>query len=325
MKLVSVKEKLQQEDIKPPEPIVSGLLFRKSLAVVGAPDDSYKTNWALQLAISLAAGIPCYTYSCKKGVVVYLILEGGEDYILERLEEKIAAMELNRDEVLGRIYTSDCSQLPLDDKDVAKDIEETLLAKDPKPDIVIFDPITYALNEDVRFSPKKAELCRNLIWIAEQINGVAMPIIHCRKGTQDNADMDDLLGTSIIADAAATRIKLYRQDGQVNLYAKTRYAERPDKVSLIWRHPLLVVSETTLAPREEAKRAIVQLLLSDPMKEYALGELTRIIAERTEHNEKTVRQALGNLELEGKLAIYRMPKSALKKVKLVDEEEIYAS
>ncbi len=325
LELVSVKERLEKGDIVPPEPIVSGLLFRKSLAVMGAPEDSFKTHWALQLAISLAAGIPCYSYSCKKGTVVYLILEGGEAYILERLEEKIAAMGLDRKEVMERIYTSDCSQLPLDDKYVAQEIERELLAKSPKPDVVIFDPITYALDEDVRFSPKKAKLCRNLLWIAEQINGVTLPIIHCRKDAKDNNNLDDFLGTSIVADAAATRIKLYRKDNMVNMYAKTRYAERPDKTSLVWKHPVLVPIQSTLRPREEAKRAIIQLLKNNRDKKYTIGELTGTIAKETDHNEKTVRHALGNLHLEGKITIAPLPKSAIKMVKLVAEDEVYAS
>lgn len=325
IELISVQERLEQGGITPPEPIVSGLIFRNSLAVLGAPDDSFKTHWALQLAISLAAGIPFYSYSCKRNTIVYFVLEGGEDYIFERLEEKIAALELNRKEVMSRIYTHDCSQLSLDDAEVVKEIEKTILEKSPKPDVVIFDPITYALNEDVRFSPEKAKLCRSLLWIAKQINGAALTVLHCRKGTQDNDNMDDFLGTSIIAAAAATRMKLYRKGNLVNMYAKTRYTERPDKISLVWKNPLLVATESTLGPREECKRAVIQLLQSDHGKEYSIGGLTKAIAEKTGHNEKTVRQAIDNLKLEDKVVVSRVPKSAMKKVKLLDNSEIYAS
>ena len=72
--------------ISPQEPLVGDLLFRKTIAALGAAEDSFKTNFTLQLAICLALGIPCYSYSCKKSQVAYLILEGGEDYIMERLE-----------------------------------------------------------------------------------------------------------------------------------------------------------------------------------------------------------------------------------------------
>ncbi|MFC2068306.1 AAA family ATPase [Chloroflexota bacterium] len=291
---------------------------------IGAPDDSFKTNWALQLSISLAAGDPCYTYSCKKSEVVYLILEGGTDYIHERLEEKIDVMGLDKNEVMSRIYTSDCSQLQLDNEEVVKQIEKTLLDKNPKPDIVIFDPITYALNEDVRFSPQKSKLCRNLLRIATQINGVVLIVIHCRKDTQDNNSMDDFLGASIIADAVATRIKLYRKgESKLHMYTKTRYAERPEQVSLLWKYPLLKVIPEILKPREEAKKAILEFLQSDKKNDYKVSELMGIIAQKIGHNEKTVRVVLDNLHLEGKINISRLPKSAIKIVKLVDTKVMY--
>ena len=324
LKLISVKERLEKDDTKPPEPIVSGLLFRKSMAVLGAPDDSFKTHFTLQLAISLTLGIPCYSYSCKSGIVVYLIIEGGEDYILERLEEKISALGLDRDKVMGRIYIMDCSNLQLDDKKVADDISGMLLALKPKPDVIIFDPITYALNEDVRFSPQKVKLCRNLIGIASELDSVVLPVVHCRKDTQDNENMDDFLGTSIVAAAAATRIKLFRKDNLVNMYAKTRYAERPEKMSLAWNPPLLTVAEEILKPKVEARRFIMSAL-GNSTNEIKLGDLLNQASSETGHNPKTVRAALDNLAVEGKVKVDRLPKSAIKIVRLVPKGKIYAS
>jgi hypothetical protein len=300
------------------------------MAVVGAPEDSFKTNWAVQLAIALAIGIPCYSYSCKKAIVLYLVMEGGEDYLLERFEEKIAAMGVNREVVLDRIYIKDFSLKPMDDSAIAEDLKIALCAMEPTPDVVILDPITYALNEDVRFSPQKAELCRNLIEIANLINGVTIPIIHCRKSTKNNDSMDDFLGSSIIADAAATRIKLFREGNLLTVYAKTRYAERPDSVNLNWKHPLLHVAPTALNPREEAKKVVVDLLKGNPSQESRLGDLITKGTEITKHNPKTVRAAIDNLAFEGKVKVYNLPKSAIKMVKLIPEapiaqETLYAS
>lgn len=59
--------------------------------------------------------------------------------------------------------------------------------------------------------------------------------------------------------------------------------------------------------------------------DFKLSELAKIVATKTNHNFKTVRAALANLELEGKITISRLPKSATKIVKLVDDEIIYAS
>lgn len=327
IKLTTVKERIDQGCIEPPEAVVSELLFRNSMAVLGAPEDSFKTHWALQLAISLAAGISFFTHSVKKANVVYLILEGGEGYILERLEEKVDALSLDRDEVLGKIHISDCSSIRLDDKETAAALAVTLINLDPTPDVVIFDPITYALNEDVRFSPEKSKLCRNLIGIAKRINGIMLPVIHCRKNTKDDDSMEDFLGTSIIAAAAATRIKLFRNGDIVNMYAKTRYAEKPDVTRLLWKSPLLKVTPEILKPREEARRAVLQTLMGNPEVELKLNDIINSVSQVTKHNPKTIRAALRNLEVEEKVKINNLPKSAVKVVSLVGEREevVYAS
>jgi hypothetical protein len=239
---------------------------------------------------------------------------------LERFEQKIEALGLNRDEVLQRIYTMDCSALQLDDEATATRLEDTLLRLDPKPDVIILDPITYALNEDVRYSPNKTKLIRNMNRMLKNMNGVVLLIVHTRKGARDNADMDDFLGSGQIARAAATRIKLYRGiDDRVNMYVKTRHSDRQDKVALKWRHPLLEIEQVTLRPREEARVAVLQALENAPynLRAAVLGDLVRQVANSSRHNEKTVRAAITNLEVEGKITVERVENSASKVVKLV--------
>jgi RecA-family ATPase len=268
-----MKERLAHGDLSLPEPVVGGLLIRKSLAVIGAPDDSFKTNWATQLAISLIKGIPSYSFNCKPSVVAYMVLEGVTDYIYERIDDKIDAMGLNRDEIIDKLYVVDCSKQPLDEEAVSADIENSLNNLDPKPDVVIFDPITYAINEDVRFSPKKAALCKNLIRIAESLNGVVLAVIHCRKGTQNNISTDDFIGSSIVADMAATRIKLFREENNVTMFIKTRYAERPDAIKLTWAKPLLNVAHNVLSERAECNISTIEFLTAKSDKTFILGDL----------------------------------------------------
>jgi len=326
IEFMSFNERLDKGDVKPPEAIVSGLLFRNSIAVMGAPEDSFKTHFALQLAISLAAGIPCFSFSCRKSSVVYLILEGGQDYIFERLEQKMDAMKVSREEVGERLYPIDFAAVRLDEDGNVQKLEGILEAIEPTPDVVILDPITYALDEDDRYSLKKAKLCRNLLRIANTINGLVFPIIHCRKSAEDNNNMDDFLGSGIWARAAATRIKLYRTDEtQVKTHFKTRYAERPEDLSLAWHYPLLHVLPEQLKPRKECKVKILAFLEGSQGKQLLLAQLVQQVIEETGHNEKTVRAAIGNLEFEGKLSIEKLPKSAAKIVKLVAQDTVHAS
>jgi RecA-family ATPase len=317
----TVAEKLALGDIAIPEPVICGLLYRKSLAVLGAPDDSFKTQFAVQLAVCLTQGIPCYSFGTKPSYVAYIVLEAGESYILERIEEKIAALGLDRENVLKKIYIADYSQKQLDDENVAAEIERDLISLNPRPDVVIFDPITYALKEDSRFSPEKTKLCKNLLKIANGLNGVCLAVIHCRKSAQNNDSMDDFLGTSIVADMAATRIKLFREGDQVTVHVKTRYAERPDQTFLRWSYPLLKVEDTILSVRQESKILVADFLSGKENKSEILGELVNKVAEQKKRNVKTIRVAINELEFEGKVTIERIPGKAAKMVKLVEPRQ----
>ena len=231
-------------------------------------------------------------------------------------------MGVDREEALRGIYTMNCSQLQLDDQDTIRKLGDTLCNLSPKPNVVIFDPITYALDEDVRYSPDKTRLIRNANRIVQELDdGVVLLVVHTRKGARDNADMDDSLGSGQIARAAATRIKLYRDDSdRVSMYAKTRHAERPDRISLVWRHPLLLIEPTVLRPREECKVAAIQALENAPydLRAMVLGDLAIQVSRSARHNPKTVRSAVTDLVVEAKVEILRVPGSAAKVVRLVD-------
>ena len=325
MELKTIEEHLKGHTPKRPEPIVAGLLFRKTMAVLGAPDDSFKTNWAIQLAVSVAAGIPFLSYSCRKSRVVYVVLEGGQDYILERFEEKVDAMGVDKNEVMKNVYVMDCTGCQLDDENELKEVENAIDKVSPSPDLVILDPITYALNEDVRFSPKKTELSRKMLGNTELWDNVTLLVVHCRKDAQDNDSTDDFLGSGVLSRAAATRIKLFRFDEtKVNMYSKTRHAERPDELQLQMHYPLLIVGGHDLSPRNESVRLVLESL-KERSGEIGLSELVEEIHKRKKYNGKTVRAAIDNLQLEGKVQVERLPKSAKKVVRLAAPEVVQAS
>ena len=74
-----------------------------------------------------------------------------------------------------------------------------------------------------------------------------------RKDAQDNDNMDDFLGSGVVAHAAATRIKLYRNENKLNMHVKVRHAERPDKTSLVWKYPLLEVASGDLNAKRRSQ------------------------------------------------------------------------
>ena len=317
LELLSVKESLEQDNFIVPEPIVSGWIFRDTLVVLGAPENSFKTTLSIQLSICLAAGIPFFNFQCKSCIVVYLVLEGGKGYMLERIEEMVNAMGLDNNLVLSRIYIEEFSSSQLNDEAFVRNTGAALMKLDQKPDFIVFDPVTYALSEDVRYSPTMTMLAGNMIQLAKSINGVSMVILHCRKGATDDDNMDDLLGSSVLADAAATRIKLYRKGDDLHVFSKTRYAETPETINLCFRHPILTIAPEQLKPREESRRVVLKILEQCQDQKKHLAELVEEAKQKTSHNPKTIRAAIEDLETKGTLQLCKIPHSALKYAKLV--------
>jgi len=312
--LPSTKEMIEKGTI-PAKP-VGFYMFRKSVTYVGAPEDSFKTQWAIQLAISLALGKPCYGCSCKKCIVLYVVLEGGKDYILERIEDKIEAMDVDRDEVLSNLFVVDLTSRSLKKEDDVSKLKEEMLRI--PADVIFLDPISTFLAEDERFSPLRTIFTNNLIEVAQTLDAAIVLIAHCRKATHDNNNMDEIAGHSVLKNASATRIKLFRHKDNtdlVSVYEKTRYAERPDKIILRWRPPLLEMSPEELKPRQEIEVAILKYLNENG--EQPLTKFTTIIAKNTEHNAKTVRAVISNLEMDGKITLEPVPKSSKKIVKKI--------
>jgi len=304
-----------EKGIAPAKPLGFNI-FRKSITYVGAPEDSFKTQWAVQLAISLTLGKPCYGYSCKKCIVLYAVLEGAKDYILERIEEKVEAMGVDRDEVLSNLFVVDLTNKSLSNKDDVLELKERMLQT--PADVIFLDPISALLAEDERFSSLRTIFATNLLEVAETIDGAIVLIAHCRKGTHNNNDMDEIAGHSVMKNLSATRIKFFRHKDRkdwLSIYQKTRYAERPEKIELRWKAPLLEMRLGVLKPREIIRKEILKYLAENG--EQILSEFTFKIAEKIKHNSKTVRIVLDNLEIEGEIRIDKVPHSAKKIVKRI--------
>jgi RecA-family ATPase len=309
----TIRERLE-EGIKLPGHIVSGLIVRKYLTVFGGEEDTFKSTMMCQLAVCVAGGIPWLGFSCEKGKVAYLVMEGTDDYIIERMVNIAATLGVPQDVVGDEIRVINFSQKPLDKKDETDKLHELL--KIDKPDVAICDPVTYMISKDIRYSPTVNSLSDNLQAIAKDLNLAIIVVMHTKKGTRDTESMDDIVGSSMLKDKAASRIKVFRlgdtQQNQLHFYAKTRLSERPDMLNLVFTDPAIEVVETQLRPRQQAKRDVLASL--NQSHPQVLGELVSSIKSG---NPKTVRAAINDLEVEKKLSVTRVPGSATKMVELL--------
>lgn len=66
-------------------PIIDGILFEKTYALITAPKDSYKSWLAAYIAACVALGKPCFGRAVKQGKVVYVYGEGAMKKRLKRI------------------------------------------------------------------------------------------------------------------------------------------------------------------------------------------------------------------------------------------------
>lgn len=313
LSIPTMDERLKQGTRLPEQLMSNALVVRREITILSGLEDSFKTTIACQAAVCLAAGIPCLGFSCQQcNTVVYLVIEGTDDYILERMENMAHALGVPLDVISKRIRVSPYYLRPLGEPEVLNELIGTLA--DIRPDVIICDPVTYSLTGDLRYSPVMQALGKNLAAVARRFNAAVVGVMHTRKGTQDNDNMDDIMGSSVLADIAACRIKVYRSGDTLNLYAHTRYGPRPDPVKLIYTNPLFVVSDEIRKPRDKARLGVIQELRDRSPR--VLGELVRQVTIGTNANEKTVRAAISDLEVELKVFVIRSPGSAVKQVHL---------
>ncbi len=309
----TMSERLKKGTTAPEQLVSNALLTRESITLFGGAEDSFKSFLMCQLSVCLASGSSWLGHSCRQcNTVVYLVMEGGDDYILERIESIACELGQNLPDVFARIRVVPYLYEPLDMDEAPENLYAAL--KEVNPDVVICDPVTYQMSQDVRYSPTMTRLGTNLLKIARDLNTAVVAVLHTKKNSQNSNDMDDFIGSSILKDMAASRIKVFRQeDKQMELYAKTRYAERPDTIKLVFKYPVFDVVEEVAKPRAKAMMGVTDYL--ERCGQEVLGILVEMVKQAQTVNEKTVRAVISALEVEGLLKIEPMPGSARKLVK----------
>ena len=78
---------------RPPE-LVHGVLHQGSKMVIGGGSKSFKTWTLLDLALSVATGVPWWGFETTKGKVLYVNFEIQDAFFQERVESIVAAKDV---------------------------------------------------------------------------------------------------------------------------------------------------------------------------------------------------------------------------------------
>lgn len=191
-----------QESIPDPVELVSRLITERSKVVIGGSSKSYKTWFALDMALALASGQPFLNYSTSQSIVLYVNLELKESTFKRRVQivaqNKGLANPVSNSPLLkhffhvtlrGRLASLKSSEI------VSRIIQLSILTN---AKAVFLDPI-YKINleGDENNSRDQTILFNQLDRITTQANAALIFCDHFSKGNQSEKDpLDAIRGSS---------------------------------------------------------------------------------------------------------------------------------
>ncbi|WP_434622450.1 AAA family ATPase [Tabrizicola sp. M-4] len=236
---------------KPLDFVLPGLLLRTVSLLLG-PGGVGKSNFALQNAISIAIGRdifnlwgePDNSYRIKKGKVIYISAEDGEDVLAERLQNACKHLSpwfrKNVEANIEFIFPDSFSIVMRQDgrlaeSDWIRDLHIVLAAADQKPRLIIVDTLNRSLGDaNENSATGMAKIKETLKRIAETHNCGVQIVHHTVKNAGDaeaGLKLDVARGSSAAVCSVRSMINLAPDDINPNVvwYAltKSNYSPKP--------------------------------------------------------------------------------------------------
>jgi hypothetical protein len=199
--------------------LVNGLLRRGSLALVVAKPKVGKTTLALNLALSIARGVPCIGCDVQQGTVLYVALEGNRT----EWRRVLSAMGATKHDALF-IYPG---QAP---EGATEWLDEN--ATRFAPSLIVVDTFQrFARLKDLNDYAAVTNALGPLTAIAQRTNATLVLPHHAKKNDAD--DGDAVLGSTAIFGAVDTLITLKGRGNETRtLSTVQRYGDSLDELVL---------------------------------------------------------------------------------------------
>lgn len=228
--------------VLPPE-IIKGVLHQSLKAVLGSSSKARKTWILLDVATSVATGLPFWNFPTEKGRVIYINFEIPRSFIRNRI-----------DAVCRRKGISDISNLDvwtLRGKSAAlwqllPDLINQIQGQHYS--LVIIDPIYKGLGgRDENSAGDISQLCNELERIAVETGAAVLFGAHYSKGNQSGKESIDRIGGSGVftrdADSIITLTKHEQEDAFTVDLILRNLPEQPSFV-VEWDWPLMLVADS---------------------------------------------------------------------------------
>ena len=177
---------------KPPE-LVKGILHQGSKMVIGGGSKSFKTWTLLDLAVSVAAGVPWWGFETTKGRALYVNFEIQDAFFRDRVEAILAAKDAPIDR--GQLHYLGMRGQMWQTKYLRKATETMGLS------LIIIDPIYKGLGErDENKAGDITKLMNELEDIAVETGAAVVFGHHFSKGNQAGKEtIDRMSGSGVFA------------------------------------------------------------------------------------------------------------------------------
>lgn len=230
-------------DIPTPPELVHGLLHQGSKMVIGGGSKSFKTWSLLDLAISVAAGVPWWGFDTERGLVHYLNFEIQNAFFKSRVQNLFEAKDCIYDR--GQfMYWGLRGHAAKFGEIVPKLVRAT---EGQKIALIVIDPIYKALGDrDENKAGDIAELLNEIEDLAVQTGAAVAFGHHFSKGNQSGKEaMDRIGGSGVFARDPDTILTMTRhaKDEAFTVDAILRNFAPIEPFVVRREHPLMVRDE----------------------------------------------------------------------------------
>jgi AAA domain len=180
-------------DLQRPPELVHGVLHRGSKMVIGGGSKSFKTWSLVDLAVSVAAGVPWWGFSTEQGRVLYMNFEIQDVFFSDRIYEVLEAKDCVLDP--GQLLYWGLRGHAADLQKIMPQMIAELKERDIS--LIVFDPIYKGLGDrDENKAGDIASLLNEIESLAVQTGAAVAFGHHFGKGNQSGKESIDRIGGS---------------------------------------------------------------------------------------------------------------------------------
>lgn len=298
--------------------LIEGLWGHRAVGIAGGEPKAYKSFLALEVAVAVASGRPCFRrfHVVQPGRVVIFAGEDALDEVRYRLEG--IARAAGTDLATLDLFVITAPVVRLDRPNSRRELEETVAAL--KPRLLVLDPFVRMHRIDENNSAEVAPLLAYLRELERKYEVAVLLVHHARKGAAHTRGGQALRGSSELHAWGDSNLYLRAKGNSVLLAIEHRTAASTSgvvldirvadgRVSLAAADPTGPDEPATTAPQALTCVERIQQALAAADGPRSLKQLRTTCRIRTE----TLCEALATLKAQGRVVLdrtgYRLPDS----------------